>query len=298
MNKTIAIFARKLDLENLFGYKEVIVLLQNKQIKVCIEEKVYTALIQHFNLANCTTFDSPTRLEKLSVDLILSLGGDGTLLDSALFALPCKIPVAGLNFGRLGFLSVSNTFSQDIESLLDLIISKKYNIEPRGVLKVETSKKVDLEGIAVNDFTIQKSANSSMISVDVSIDGELLNTYWADGIIISTPTGSTAYSLSCGGPIVAPNCNVMLINAVSPHQLNIRPYIVSSEVSISCKANSRNNRFLISCDSRYEEIEGDMSFNITMNTIDFQIIKLKESSFIKTLKKKLHWGDDERNINL
>jgi len=295
MNKTIAIFARKTDSESLSGYKQVLDILMGYEVNIVLEERLSVEYSKFSNSIIYNSFSTADELKSMSPDLILSLGGDGTLLDSALYAIPCKIPVAGINFGRLGFLSVTDYYTFDLQEIINKIVNKNYVIENRGVLSISSNLPIPLQGLAVNDFTIQKSANSSMISIDVTIDNEPLNTYWADGLIISTPTGSTAYSLSCGGPIVAPDCNVMLINAVSPHQLNIRPYIVSSNVLISCKAYARNNKFLISCDSRYAEIEDEIVFKISMNSIDFQIIKFIDSTFINTLKKKLHWGDDERN---
>lgn len=227
------------------------------------------------------------------VDLIFSLGGDGTFLETISFVRDYNIPIVGINTGRLGFLSYISR--EDIADALDAIFNKKYSLEHRVLIKLVSS--VDLfEGFnyALNEVTIQKK-DSTMITIHAYLNNEYLNSYWADGLIISTPTGSTAYSLSVGGPIVIPNSSNFIISPIAPHNLTVRPIVVPDSNEIVLKVNSRNSKYLASLDYRSEIL--DTSVELTLKRADFtiKILKLENHSFYSTIRNKLMWGADKRN---
>lgn len=247
-----------------------------------------------FNSLPDQSFNNQTDLAGLGVDIIVSLGGDGTLLDTLIFARKSEIPVMGINTGRLGFLA--NIPQETMELALDDLAKGAYNIESRSLLKLTSNKNLFQDNnLALNDFTIHKRDTSSMVTVETSLDGEYFNTYYADGIIAATPTGSTGYSLSCGGPIIFPYAKNIILTPVAPHNLNIRPIILPDDAEITFRVTGRGSNFLISLDSRYEIIDYSYSLTIQKAPINMKLIKLNRQSFIKTLREKLKWGIDKRN---
>ena len=227
------------------------------------------------------------------VDFMISIGGDGTFLETIPFVRNFNIPVVGLNSGRLGFLA--NIASGEISSALDAIFNKDYEIESRVLIRLDSDKNVfgDLN-FALNEITIQKK-NSSMITIDAFLDDEFLNTYWTDGLIISTPTGSTAYSLSVGGPIVIPGSNNFILASIASHNLTVRPIVIPDDKIIKLKVHSRNDKFFITADNRTSLL--DSSVKLTLYKADFKLkmLKLPNNSFYATLRNKLMWGADKRN---
>lgn len=227
-------------------------------------------------------------------DVMLSIGGDGTMLDTATFVRDSKLPILGLNTGRLGFLSSINM--DQMEPALEQVFKDAYMIDTRSVLKVETEDRLfGGDNFALNELTIHKKDTQSMIVVHVYVDGKFLNTYWADGLIIATPTGSTAYSLSCGGPIILPSSSNFIITPVATHNLTVRPVLVSDESVITLKMEARSENLLMSLDSRSMSIEKDCVVNVMKNDFEINLVRLKNHSFLKTLRHKLHWGYDRRN---
>lgn len=227
-------------------------------------------------------------------DFLLSLGGDGTILNATLLARDVDIPILGINLGRLGYLS-SVEKSKITDALQDLM-DGSFSIDKRTMLQLHSNPILFKdENFALNDFTIHKRDNSSMITVQTYMNDEFLNTYWADGLIVSTQTGSTGYSLSCGGPIVAPGCHNFIITPVAPHNLNVRPVILSEDVTLRFKVEGRADNFLCTLDSRYELITSQ--HEITVKKADFKIklVDLEKMSYFKTLRNKLMWGKDLRN---
>ena len=228
------------------------------------------------------------------LDFFLSIGGDGTLLDSVCVIGSREIPILGLNTGRLGFLATVDT--DKIEESIGNLVSGNYQIESRTLLSLDSNRKL-FHGVnfALNEFTIHKRDTSSMITVHTYIDGKYLNSYWADGLIVSTPTGSTGYSLSCGGPLITPGAKNFVLTPVSPHNLNVRPIIVSDESVISFEIEGRTDKFLISLDSRSTAISSDLRLSVKKEKFSAKLVKLPNDHFFDTLRQKLNWGFDMRN---
>jgi NAD+ kinase len=229
-----------------------------------------------------------------NLDFFISLGGDGTLLESLTYIAENETPILAVNTGRLGFLATTNR--DETEQAIDNLFKRNYRVDKRTMLKLVSSPKLFKNlNFALNDFTIMKKDTSSMITVHVTVDGELLNSYWADGVIISTPTGSTGYSLSCGGPLVYPESENFLITPVSPHNLGARPIIVSDNSEISFKIEGRSKKFLVSLDSRFEVVDESVKLKIKKEKFKAHLIQLPGQHYFKTLRQKLNWGLDLRN---
>lgn len=230
---------------------------------------------------------------KLKLDFLFSIGGDGTILDT-LTSIKNGIPVVGVNSGRLGFLS--NTAKTEIKQVIKHLMEGDYRIEERTMLNLDT--KANLFGkynFAFNELTVHKKDSSSMITIHVFVNGLFLNSYWADGLIIATPTGSTAYSLSCGGPIVMPNSENFVITPIAPHNLNIRPIIVSDDSEIEIKVEGREEKFLATLDSRNEEISIKNTLVVSKSKLKLNLVQFPNQNFFKTIRNKLYWGLDKRN---
>ena len=231
---------------------------------------------------------------KAGVDYMLSLGGDGTFLETLIYVRDSGIPILGINTGRLGFLA--NVAKTEINSAIDSLLKKNYTIDTRALLHLSTTN--DLFGdvsYALNELTLMKKDSSAMVTINAYIDGEYLNSYFADGLIIATPTGSTAYSLSCGGPLVMPGSQNFVITPIAPHNLNVRPLVISDKHVITLKISGRSNHYMVSLDSRSEVI--DSSIELTLKKANFYVnfIKLENQSFFSTIRNKLLWGLDKRN---
>jgi NAD+ kinase len=229
-----------------------------------------------------------------SIELLISIGGDGTLLESITHIGKLEIPVLGINTGRLGFLA---TISKDeTEGALQKIFQGAFTLDKRALLKLTTNK--DIFGslnFALNDFTVVKKDTSAMITIHTYIDGEFLNSYWADGIIVSTPTGSTGYSLSCGGPLIFPRSGNFVITPVSPHNLTVRPIVVSDVSEITFRVEGRSRRFLVSLDSRVASVDSTVNLKVTKADFKVNLVQLEGTHYFKTLRQKLNWGLDVRN---
>lgn len=243
-------------------------------------------------------YDTFTEHEELNdgVNLFISIGGDGTMLRAATYVRGKNIPIVGINAGRLGFLATVQ--QENIETLLPLIFTNEYKISPRTLLtlKYEGSDE-QLEGLdfALNEITVSRRDTTSMITVDVKLNGDHLNSYWADGLILSTPTGSTGYSLSCGGPVMIPGANSLVITPIAPHNLNARPLVIPGDTEIELRVSSREEQHLVSLDSRI--IRLDVETVLTVRAADFKInlVEFAQEKFLDTLRKKLLWGEDKRN---
>lgn len=229
-----------------------------------------------------------------SVDFFISIGGDGTFLETIPFVKSLDIPIVGVNSGRMGFLA--DIAKEGLATAIEDIIQKKFKIEERVAISLETSNKLFGDNnFALNELTIHKKDSASMITIHAYINDEYLNSYWADGIIVSTPTGSTAYSLSVGGPIVLPNSKSFIITPIAPHNLTVRPIVISDKQVMRFEVEGRSRTFLASLDHRSESF--DSSLKLTVRRADFtvKIIKLENQSFFSTLRNKLMWGLDKRN---
>jgi len=230
---------------------------------------------------------------KLKLDFLFSIGGDGTILDT-ITSIKKGIPVVGVNSGRLGFLS--NTAKQILKKVIRQLMNNEYRIEERAMLNLETKSKLfGKYNFALNELTVHKKDSSSMITIHIFVNGIFLNSYWADGVIIATPTGSTAYSLSCGGPILMPNSNNFVITPIAPHNLNIRPMVVPDDSVIELKVEGRDQKFLATLDSRSEEISIENLLVVTKSELKINLVQFPNQDFFKTIRNKLLWGADKRN---
>lgn len=227
------------------------------------------------------------------VDVLICVGGDGTILDTLNIVRDSKVPVLALNTGRLGFLA--DVQVDLLDAAIDDIEKGNYFIESRSMLKLDSSEKIFDYNFALNDFVIHKKETSSMIVVHAYLNGEFLNSYWSDGLIISTPTGSTGYSLSCGGPIIFPKSDSFVITPIAPHNLNVRPVVVPDDVVISFEIEGRASSYLASLDARSQSISGEVNMAVRKADHPLQLLRLSNIHFLDTLRNKLHWGFDRRN---
>jgi NAD+ kinase len=228
------------------------------------------------------------------IDVFITLGGDGTLLDMVSVIRDSGVPVIGINFGRLGFLASVN--KSDIAAAIHAVANNQFTLDSRGLLSVESEMNIlGIDNFALNDITIHKRDDSAMITTSMFLDGEFLNSYWGDGIIIATATGSTAYSLSCGGPIIFPESNSIVVTPVSPHNLNVRPIVLPDSSVLSFEVESRNANYILSCDSKTEVIDKTMRFKVQKANFELNLIRLNNESYLSTLRNKLLWGLDARN---
>jgi NAD+ kinase len=270
--------------------------LQNRGVDVRIETEFLKIIEQSEGISNpvssISTFDE---LDD-SYDLFFSIGGDGTLLKSVTFVRDLNIPIVGINTGRLGFLATIQ--KENISASLEKIIQGDYTISERTLLSIETFPSNEALAplhFALNEIAVNRKNSTSMIKVDTWIDNEYLNSYWSDGLIIATPTGSTGYSLSCGGPVIHPSAKNIIITPIAPHNLNARPLVIPDNKVISLKVSGREESYLISLDSRIATLQNDTEITIQKAPFTIKMVQMNEDSFIKTLREKLLWGEDKRN---
>lgn len=243
--------------------------------------------------AKYSTFNSSDDLDE-TVDFIISLGGDGTLLDTVTLVKDSGIPVAGINYGRLGFLA--NIGKEDLAMAVEALVNRTYVLDKRTLIHLDSDSPLFGDApYALNEFTLHKKDSSPMIKIHTYLNGEFLNTYWADGLIVSTPTGSTGYSLSCNGPVVFPDSGSFVITPVSPHNLNIRPIVVPDNNIISFEVEGRTDGFLCTLDSRREIVTKEIQLAVRKESFCLNLIRLNENNFLQTLRNKLSWGLDKRN---
>ena len=268
--------------------------LEENNVPIIIEHQFHDFLIDHVQFKkDIDIFDTPKELQE-NADILLSIGGDGTLLNTITLIRDSGIPVLGINTGRLGFISSVST--DQIDNAINQLFKKEYTLEERTLLQLETDNQLFGEtNFALNEVTVLKKDTSSMIRIHAFLDDEFLNSYWADGLIVATPTGSTGYSLSCGGPIVVPGTENFIIAPIAPHNLNVRPVIVSEDRVLKLKVEDRDELALVALDSRSRAI--DPTLELTIRKADFKVnlIKLHSQSFIATIREKLMWGKDKRN---
>ncbi len=224
---------------------------------------------------------------------MLSVGGDGTILESVTMVKEAGIPILGINFGRLGFLA--NTGKEQIQEAVHAVVNRNFSVEHRTLLQLESNKPLFDENFALNEMTIQRKDQSSMITIHTYLNGEMLNSYWADGLVVSTPTGSTGYNLSCGGPIIHPTANNFIITPVAPHNLNVRPMVVPDSVVLSFEVTGRSDAFLCTLDSRFRSIDSSFQLAVRKASFSAHLVRLSDITFLSALRSKLNWGNDHRN---
>lgn len=282
---TIAIFGNTLRSETIREVRHIIEYLQLRGVNVVLSQE----LRQEASSREFPSVEDYMSHERNSIDFALSLGGDGTFLTTAAMVGHLDIPILGINCGHLGYLAEVQI--EEVEQVLDLLINNNYTIEQRRMLEVTCSQEGKIASpYALNDVGILKSGLSSMITVEVSINGEFLHNYKADGLLIATPTGSTAYNLSVGGPLLDPQVHAIILSPVATHSLNIRPLVVLDDSKIDVKVSSRNGNFLLSVDGRSQVLKQDIHLHIERSQRKIKLVRIDGQTFMQSLKDKLNWG--------
>ena len=266
----------------------------SKESKFYVEKKLYDQLAFDGDL-ELIPFNKSKDLDS-SIDLLVSIGGDGTFLRTIEYVRDLNIPVMGINTGNLGFLATIK--KENLDQAVEKIYNKKFKVENRSVIKVNSEEiglPKNLFPYALNEISVVRKDTTSMINIKTSLDGNHLNSYWADGLIISTPTGSTGYSLSCGGPVISPSSGSLVLTPISPHNLNARPLVISDETKIELSVSGREENHLLSIDSNIFTVQNQTKITIEKPNFDFKIAHFSNNNFYKTLKEKLLWGKDKRN---
>jgi len=284
LSENTKIYAHKL-LDSLAKFK----------IEIIIEEKFYN-ILSDFGV---TKEKYETFSEELSsdngIDLLFTLGGDGTILRVISFVKDTQIPIVGINTGRLGFMATIS--KEDIEHKVEAISKGEFKIKERRLLELETSAEVKNMpyNFALNEIAISRKETTSMVTVDAYLNGEYLNSYWGDGLIVATPTGSTGYSLSCGGPIIMPGSNNLVLTPIAPHNLYARPFVIPDDTEIELQIKGRAENYLVSLDSRIVTVPHGIKLRIKRSNFVVKMVRFEEQRFLKTLRKKMLWGEDYRN---
>ena len=291
----IAIYGKKTSSkEDLQDFENLISIIQKKGWKAILECNLKNILKTKMKgIDELDTFISHADF-KSGIDLVVSVGGDGTFIKTVGFIRDSGVPILGINTGRLGFLA--NIRRDEIQESMDLIEQGKYIFEQRSLLSVETKNHIFGEdNFALNEVTVHKKDTASMITVNATLGGEYLNSYWADGLIVATPTGSTAYSLSCGGPIITPGSHVHILTPIAAHNLNVRPMVVPDNLEIKLSVEGRERSYLVSLDSKTKNIAAGEEIIISKAKFMLNVVKFEDNSFLSTIRKKMLWGIDQRN---
>ena len=275
---------------------DIFVFFNKNNVEMIIESHFLLMLNERKIVENKhKTFTSHTELDS-SFDMLISIGGDGTILRAATLVRDSGIPILGINAGRLGFLATVQ--KENIAEFMQFVIDKKYTISKRALLSLTCSppnESIDEINFAMNEITVSRKDTTSMITIDTYLNDEFLNSYWADGLIISTPTGSTGYSLSCGGPILTPDVKSLVITPIAPHNLTARPLVVPDETEIRLKVSGREENYLVSLDSRVTSVKNESILTLKKTPFQINMVEIPEETFLKTLRSKLLWGEDKRN---
>lgn len=290
----IAIYSRVIDFEQRGAIQQ----LFDELIKQRIEPVIYNPFLEKIRSefllpSDISSFNESGDLNG-SIEFIISLGGDGTLLDTVSLVRDKNIPVLGINFGRLGFLA--SIGKEDLKTAVSSLVDRTFVIDKRSLVHLDSNKPLfGKVPYALNEFAIHKTDTSPMIKIHTYLNGEFLNTYWSDGLIVSTPTGSTGYSLSCNGPVVFPDSSSFVITPVAPHNLNVRPIVVPDNNIISFEIEGRADQFICALDSRKEIVDMNVQLAVRRESFTISLVRLNENNFLQTLRNKLSWGLDTRN---
>lgn len=290
--KKVAIYGRYLHDDTINTCKELISLLKAKNCEVLVESDFHTLLKDNHIAQDLQSFEM---LDK-SYDILISIGGDGTVLRAVAYIGNVDIPVIGINTGRLGFLATLH--KDQLVNAVDALYQGSYSLSKRTLITLTSSHEKNHpapHNFALNEVTVSRMNTTSMIQIETILNQELLTVYWADGLIISTPTGSTGYSLSCGGPVISPDTDAFVITPIAPHNLNARPLVIPDHTEITIKISGREDEFLASLDNRIASFPNEAVLTLKKSDFTIDLIELKDQSFIKTLREKLLWGEDKRN---
>ncbi len=276
--------------------EKVVAFLEQKNIEICFYSVFFDKLVENnIDLHRFKKFDTHECLKE-NFNFLISIGGDGTILRAATFVRDSNIPIIGINAGRLGFLATVQ--EENIEKLLHRVLVNDFSISKRTLVSLNAHPdNKDLEDInfALNEITVSRKDTTSMITIETFANNEYLNSYWADGLIISTPTGSTGYSLSCGGPVIMPTANCLIITPIAPHNLTARPLVIPDDLEITLKIKGREEQYLVSLDSRITSVSNETTLTIKKTNFHILIVEFPEEGFLRTIRKKLLWGEDKRN---
>jgi NAD+ kinase len=290
----VAIYGKIVNKQNSSYFDELLKILKDFGWKVLLEQELKQILKNKIGISGkYEVFNSHQDFHS-GVDLAISMGGDGAFLKTVSYIRDSGVPIMGINTGRLGFLA--NISKDQIHNSLNQVRDKNYEFQKRSLLRVNTEE--DLFGednFALNELTLHKKDTSSMITVHASLDNKYLNSYWADGLIVSTPTGSTAYNLSCGGPIITPGCQVHILTPVAAHNLNVRPMVVPDHLPISLSVEGRDRSYLLSLDGNSKNIKQGENVIITKAEFMINVVKFEDNNFLDTIRNKMLWGIDTRN---
>ena len=276
--------------------KDIFLFFNTNNVEMVIEENFLKMLYEkELVKKEYKTFSSSNSLDN-SFEMLISIGGDGTILRAATFVRNSGVPILGINAGRLGFLAMVQ--KENIDNFLQFVIDKNYTTSERTLLSLTCdppNEAIEDLNFAMNEVTVSRKDTTSMITVETYLNNEYLNSYWADGLIISTPTGSTGYSLSCGGPILTPDVKSLVITPIAPHNLNARPLVIPDDTEIKLRVSGRENQYLISLDSRISSVKNESVLTIKKTNFKIKMVEIPGETFLKTLRNKLLWGEDKRN---
>lgn len=290
----VGLYNRSFGIQDVTILQRILNLLEFHKIQVVFYEAFYKELKSHIPFAVQPRLFTGRHDLPVNTDMLFSLGGDGTMLDAVTYVGNTNIPLIGINLGRLGFLAAIP--EEEVEDAILSLVRGSYTLEQRTLLHLDSSLPLfDGAPFALNEFTIHRQDTSSMIKIHTYLNGEFLNTYWADGLIVATPTGSTGYSLSCGGPVVFPQTSSFVITPVAPHNLNTRPIVVPDNNVISFEIEGRSEQFLCTLDSRTEIIRNNVQLAVKKENFLVSLVRPDEHNFLKTIRQKLYWGIDKRN---
>lgn len=294
----IALFGRAPKTQNLAYIEVVLEKLIEEGVQIGVYRPLRGAVQQmkeeDFTELEYVVYDNEEELDNFDPDFLISLGGDGTILDATVLIQSKDIPILGINMGRLGFLA--NVAKGNIESSLDALFTGRFQLDFRSLLQVRTScGKLMKPNFALNEITLARKESTSMITVHTYLNGNYLNSYWADGLIVSTPTGSTGYSLSCGGPIIMPNSDNFVLTPIAPHNLTMRPFVINDSNTLRMQVESRENEFLASLDSRIHSFTTETELLIQKADFRIALVQTELQDFPSTMRNKLSWGRDHRN---
>lgn len=288
----VGVFGRQFNDRFCDSIQGLFTLLTQEEFEVVVYGEFHDFLKDKINLApTIRLFHSHQDIANF--DVMLSIGGDGTILGTIDFIRDSGVPVLGINVGRLGFLSTVSL--EEISAAIECLKIKNYTIDSRSLIKVETNKTLGEFNYALNEVTIHRRDSSPMITVNVWMDDTFISTYWADGLIVSTPTGSTAYSLSCGGPITMPHSQNLIITPIAPHNLNVRPLVIPNSGVLKLQAQGRDNTFLLALDSSSYSIDVETEIYLSNASFKLNLINLPGHNFFNAIRNKLMWGADKRN---
>jgi NAD+ kinase len=290
----VAIYGRKPTKQHLADYRLIIDLLTGFGWSVVLEKELKNQLVEKAGISPLLDeFSSHTDFHK-GIDFTISIGGDGTFIQTVGYIRDSGVPIMGVNTGRLGFLA--NISREQVEYTLNQVRQKKYDFQKRSLLRIKTEENLFGEdNFALNEVTFHKKDTASMITVHASLNNNYLNSYWADGLIVATPTGSTAYNLSCGGPIITPGCQVHILTPIAPHNLNVRPMVVPDHMPIKLSIEGRERKYLISLDGKSKNIKQGEEVIITKAEFMINVVKFEDNNFLDTIRNKMLWGIDKRN---